>query len=63
MVLPQRQPVDELLNTKAAADRLGVAVETLRRYELAGRITSTRTPGGHRRFRASDIDALLEPTP
>jgi putative resolvase len=34
---------------KAAAE-LGVTRETLRRWETAGKITSSRTPKGHRRY-------------
>lgn len=43
-----------------AAERIGVSVQTLHRYEAAGRITSVRTPTNHRRYNADDIDALLK---
>ncbi len=33
--------------------------KTVTRWASAGRIGSIRTPGGHRRFRASEIQALL----
>jgi excisionase family DNA binding protein len=33
-----------------AARLIGVSVDTLRRWEKAGKITSTRTAGGHRRY-------------
>ena len=42
---------------KAAAQELGVAEQTLRRWEQAGKIRSQRTTGGHRR---SDL-AWLKP--
>jgi excisionase family DNA binding protein len=42
-----------------AADLMGVSVDTLRRWERAGRITAVRTPTGHRRFKRSDVEALL----
>ncbi len=32
---------------------------TLRRWTLAGRITSVRTAGGHRRYKGSDASALI----
>ena len=35
--------------------KLGVSKDTLRRWEREGKITSTRTPGGHRRY---DISAI-----
>jgi len=38
------------LSIKAAAQELGVREETLRRWEQAGKITSERTMGGHRRY-------------
>jgi diguanylate cyclase (GGDEF)-like protein/excisionase family DNA binding protein len=42
-----------------AAELLGVSVNTLRRWSDAGRIACYRSAGGHRRFRRSDIEALL----
>lgn len=38
------------VSIKAAAQELGVREETLRRWEQAGKITSERTAGGHRRY-------------
>ncbi len=38
------------VSIKAAAQELGVAEETLRRWEHAGKIRSERTAGGHRRY-------------
>src|SRR5215472_631867 len=38
------------VSIKAAAAELGVREETLRRWELADKITSERTAGGHRRY-------------
>lgn len=48
-----------------AARLLGVHVDTLRRWESGGAIAAVRTPGGQRRFRRSDVDALasLSTTP
>lgn len=50
---------DRLLTIGEASVRLGVHADTLRSWEDAGTISSTRTVGGHRRYRESDIDALL----
>ena len=47
------------LSTQEAADAAGVSKRTLYRYEKAGRIGSLRTPGGHRRWRREDVEALL----
>ncbi len=33
-----------------AASMIGVCTRTIRRWDAAGKITCTRTPGGHRRF-------------
>lgn len=40
------------------ARRLGVAVETIRRWESQGVIASTRTPGGQRRFPVSEVERV-----
>jgi|GEM_PF-377649 len=42
-----------------AAAELGVSLNTLRRWSDAGKLTCYRSPGGHRRYRRSDVDALL----
>jgi putative resolvase len=47
--------MNSLINIKEASDLLGVSTNTLRRWEKQGKITSIRTPGGHRRFRMTDI--------
>lgn len=49
----------DLLPVGEAAALLGVHVDTLKRWEKAGRITSVRTPTGHRRYDRADVDALL----
>ena len=43
-----------------AAERAGVTVSTLKRWADAGRISCVKTRGGHRRFRGSDVDQLVE---
>jgi diguanylate cyclase (GGDEF)-like protein/excisionase family DNA binding protein len=47
------------LRLGAAADLLGVSITTLRRWSDAGKIPCYRSAGGHRRFRRSDIDAII----
>src|SRR4028118_540250 len=41
-----------------AAKELGVRPETLRRWELEGKITAERTPKGHRRYDLAAIKGL-----
>lgn len=53
-----QQQADELLPISKAAALLGVSVDTVRRWERAGHIDSTRTIGGQRRFRRSDVERL-----
>jgi excisionase family DNA binding protein len=49
---------DPLLSIGDAARLLGVAIETVRRWDKAGHIKSTRTPGGQRRFLRSEVDRI-----
>jgi len=51
-------PTSDLLSIGEAARALGVSVDTLRRWEREGKITSTRTLGGQRRYRRTDIAAI-----
>lgn len=54
-------PDDETLLTMAETARLVKAsTRTVERWEAAGLITSLRTPGNHRRFKKSDVLALLD---
>jgi putative resolvase len=43
------------LTPQEAATLLGVTVRTLHRWELDGKIKSTRTAGGHRRYDINDL--------
>ncbi len=52
-------PGDQLLTPREVADLFGVDPMTVRRWAAAGRIGSVRTPGGHRRYRESEVRALL----
>jgi excisionase family DNA binding protein len=42
-----------------AAKYLGVAQSTIRKWSDGGRLLAFYTPGGHRRYRLSDLDAFL----
>ena len=58
---------ERLLTPGEVATLFRVDPKTVTRWAASGRITSIRTPGGHRRFRESEVRALLrgdsEPTP
>lgn len=47
------------LTSKQAAEILGVRTATLVAWSDAGEIPCWRTPGGHRRYRRSDIDIFI----
>jgi excisionase family DNA binding protein len=43
-----------------AARFLGVAQSTIRKWSDSGRVPAFYTPGGHRRYRRSDLEAFLD---
>lgn len=53
---------DELVTSAEAAEIGRVSKMTILRAVKAGKITPLRTPGGHFRFRRSDVEALLKAT-
>jgi excisionase family DNA binding protein len=55
--MPERE---ELLTPSEVAAMFRVNPKTVTRWARAGKISAIRTLGGHRRFRASEIRALLE---
>jgi excisionase family DNA binding protein len=52
--------VEPLLTPAEVAEMFRVNPKTVTRWARAGKITSLRTLGGHRRFRESEIRALLD---
>lgn len=50
---------DRLLTPGEVAAVFRVDPKTVSRWAAAGRLSRTRTPGGHNRFRESQIRALL----
>lgn len=50
---------DRLMTPGEVASLFRVDPKTVTRWATAGRIEAVRTPGGHRRFRESQIRALL----
>lgn len=57
--MPEVQPESKLLTPGEVATMFRVDPRTVTRWEKAGKIAAVRTPGGHRRFRESDVLALL----
>ncbi len=52
---------EEWLSLGEASDLLGVHPATLRVWADEGYIRTFRTPGGHRRFLASELEAMVRP--
>lgn len=50
---------ETLLTPAEVASLFRVDPKTVTRWAAAGRLPSLRTPGGHRRFRSSDVYSLL----
>jgi len=50
---------ERLLTPGEVAEMFRVDPKTVTRWAAAGRIGSIRTPGGHRRFRESEVNQLL----
>lgn len=54
---------EHLLTPGEVAALFRVDPKTVTRWATAGRISSIRTPGGHRRFRQTEVAALLSGQP
>lgn len=51
---------ERLLTPGEVATLFRVDPKTVTRWAASGRISSIRTPGGHRRFREAEVRELLE---
>jgi len=49
-----------LLTPREVAELFGVDPKTVTRWAKAGKLTSIRTLGGHRRYRKSEVDDLRQ---
>ena len=49
------------LSIGKAAKYLGVSIDTLRRWEKKGKLSTHRSPGGHRYFLKKDLDQAFAP--
>ena len=52
-----RTPV--LIPIGEVARLTGVTIATVRNWDKAGKLTAVRTPGGQRRFRLEDVQAII----
>jgi len=50
---------NNLIDISEAAQRLGVTISTLRRWDTLGKLKSVRTFGNHRRYRLDEIEAII----
>lgn len=57
--MDQSQPDEALLTPAEVAALFRVDPKTVTRWAVAGKLTSLRTLGGHRRYRANEVYALL----
>jgi excisionase family DNA binding protein len=51
---------ERFLTPSQVAELLNVHTRTVRRWATSGLIGSIRTPGGHRRYREYDVNALID---
>lgn len=52
--------MSEFITPKKAAALLGVSQNTLRNWEVAGKIVAIKTLGNHRRYKLQDIKNIIE---
>ncbi len=59
MPIAESPPDDPWLALGAASRLVGVGPDTLRRWADSGKVQSYQTPGGHRRFLRSSLEAMI----
>lgn len=57
--MAERPEPDALLTPSEVAEMFRVDPKTVTRWAKAGKLSSIRTLGGHRRFRASEVHDLV----
>lgn len=50
---------EELISISEAASLLGVSMDTLRRWDQSGKLSSVKSEGGHRKYYRSQIEIFL----
>jgi excisionase family DNA binding protein len=56
----ERSETKDLLTPSEVAEMFRVNPKTVTRWARTGKISAIRTLGGHRRFRASEVRALVD---
>ena len=51
--------MDRLLTLKETGKLLNVSKQTLQRWDNSGKLIAVRTEGGHRRYKLSDIEKII----
>ena len=51
--------MDRLLTIKETGKLLNVSKQTLQRWDNSGKLIAVRTEGGHRRYKLSDIEKVI----
>ena len=57
---PSRPPEHDLLTPAEVARMFRVDPKTVTRWARSGRLSSIRTPGGHRRYSGREVRSFLE---
>ena len=60
MIVETRTTEEELLTPSEVAKLFRVDPKTVTRWAKSGKLSSIRTLGGHRRYRASEVRSLLD---
>lgn len=60
MTNDNRPPLEPLMTTAEVADAFRVNPKTIAIWAKAGKLTAVRTLGGHRRYRETQVRALLD---
>ena len=61
-VFKENYDMSEFISPQKAADMLGVSPNTLRNWEVSGKLMSMKTMGGHRRYYLKDVKNYLKHT-
>jgi len=57
-----KQPIESFLTPAEVQALFRVHAATLWKWERDGKLSPIRTPGGHRRYRETEVRALLGPS-
>ncbi len=62
MTATRPDPYVDLMRPAQVARTFGVHPRTVLRWAKAGRLSSVRTEGGHRRYRRDEVARLVKPS-